>query len=564
MTSHKVPVLIVGAGPVGLALAGDLGWRGIECCLIEKTDGSIYQPKMDMVGIRTMEFCRRWGIANWVENSPYPRDYPQDNVWVESLTGYEFGREPMVSKSEERCPPQSPQKRERCPQDMFDPILRRFAGQFSAVDLRYRTELVDLQQRDDDVLTRLREVETGRDYDLVADYVVGTDGAASVVREKLGIPMHGEPVLTYTTNVIFRCRDLPSLHDKGKAYRFIFIGREGTWLTIVAIDGADRWRMSIIGDKSKREIPENEIRALIIRAMGKPFDFEIESIMPWVRRELVADSYGSDRVFLAGDSCHLMSPTGGFGMNTGIADAIDLSWKLEGVIKGWGGPELLRSYGIERKPVAERAVAEASGNLGRMLAARKKGPPAIAFEPGPAGDEARRAYGDWYTGVMKREWYSSGIHLGFNYYHSPVICRDDSPEPPDEISNYVQTGRPGHRAPHAWLKDGRSTLDLFGRGFVLLCFKPLPRGEETFSRAARARGLPLQIIDLSGEAALCDLYGANFSLVRPDGHVAWRGDRQPEDAARILDVVRGVVPVHPTVSDGVRGGRQPAHAEGAR
>src|SRR5690242_14604542 len=130
MSGRKVPVLIVGAGPVGLALAGDLGWRGVECCLVEKTDGSIYQPKMDMVGIRTMEFCRRWGIAHWVENSPYPRDYPQDNVWLESLTGFEFGREPMVSKSEEPCPPQSPQKRERCPQDMFDPILRRFAGQF--------------------------------------------------------------------------------------------------------------------------------------------------------------------------------------------------------------------------------------------------------------------------------------------------------------------------------------------------------------------------------------------------------------------------------------------------
>jgi len=300
MTSRKVPVLIVGAGPVGLALAGDLGWRGVQCCLVEKTDGAIYQPRMDMVGVRTMEFCRRWGIAGWVENSPYPRDYPQDNVWLESLTGFEFGRERMASKSEEPCPPQSPQKRERCPQDMFDPILRRFAGQFSAVEFRYRTELIDLEEGGTSVVATLRDLDTGREDKVVADYLVGTDGAASIVREKLGIPMRGEPVLTYTTNVIFRCRDLPSLHDKGKAYRFIFIGREGTWLTIVAIDGADRWRMSIIGDKSKREIPESEIRALIVRAMGKPFDFEIESIMPWVRRELMAETYGTDRVFLAG------------------------------------------------------------------------------------------------------------------------------------------------------------------------------------------------------------------------------------------------------------------------
>jgi 2-polyprenyl-6-methoxyphenol hydroxylase-like FAD-dependent oxidoreductase len=540
MTTRKVPVLIVGAGPVGLALAGDLGWRGVECCLVEKTDGAIYQPKMDMVGIRTMEFCRRWGIASWVENSPYPRDYPQDNVWLESLTGYEFGREPMVSKGDEPCPSQSPQKRERCPQDMFDPILRRFAGQFSAVEFRYRTELIDLDEGRTGVVATLRDLATGQEEKIVADYLVGTDGAASIVREKLGIPMRGEPVLTYTTNVIFRCRDLPSLHDKGKAYRFIFIGREGTWLTIVAIDGADRWRMSIIGDKSKREIPESEIRALIVRAMGKPFDFEIESIMPWVRRELMAESYGTDRVFLAGDACHLMSPTGGFGMNTGIADAVDLSWKLEATIEGWGGEGLLRSYGIERKPVAERAVKEASGNLGRMLAARKKGPPEIAFQPGPDGDAARKEYGDWYTETMKREWYSTGIHLGFNYYHSPVVYPDNTPTPPDEVSNYIQTARPGHRAPHAWLTDGRSTLDLFGRGFVLLDFAPAGPAGASFAAEARRRGFPLLVIDLSAEAGIHQLYGANYVLVRPDGHVAWRGNAHPESVGHVIDVVRGV------------------------
>jgi 2-polyprenyl-6-methoxyphenol hydroxylase-like FAD-dependent oxidoreductase len=521
-------------------LAGDLGWRSVQCRLIEKTDGSIYQPKMDMVGIRTMEFCRRWGIAGWVENSPYPRDYPQDNVWVESLTGYEFGREPMASKSEEQCPPQSPQKRERCPQDMFDPILRRFAGTFREVEFSYRTELVDFEETTSGVLATLRDLDSGREYQVASDYLVGTDGAASLVREKLGIPMRGEPLLTHTTNVIFRCRDLPSLHNKGKAYRFIFIGREGTWLTIVAIDGADRWRMSIIGDKSKREIPESEIRALIVRAMGKPFEFEIESIMPWVRRELVAESYGSERVFLAGDACHLMSPTGGFGMNTGIADAIDLSWKLEAVLRGWGGPELLRSYGIERKPVAERAVKEASGNLGRMLAARRKAPPELAFQPGIEGDAARKEYGGWYTEMMKREWYSSGIHLGFNYYHSPVVCADGSVEPPDQVSDYIQTGRPGHRAPHVWLRDGRSTLDLFGRGFVLLRFAADGKAAKTdFCDVARERGVPLEVVDLLQEVEARKVYDADNVLVRPDGHVAWRSNALPDDVEDVVDTVRG-------------------------
>jgi 2-polyprenyl-6-methoxyphenol hydroxylase-like FAD-dependent oxidoreductase len=541
MASNDVPVLIVGAGPVGLALAGDLGWRGTRCLLIEKTDGTIYQPKMDMVGIRTMEFCRRWGIAEWVENSPYPRDYPQDNVWLESFTGYEFGREVMPCKNEEPCPPQSPQKRERCPQDMFDPILQRFAGQFEQVKVRYNIELVDYAETSKGVIATLKDVRTGQTETVTADYLVGTDGAASAVRKKMDVQMNGKPVLTYTTNVIFRCRDLPSLHDKGKAYRFIFIGREGTWLTIVAIDGADRWRMSIIGDQSKREVPEAEIRQLIERAMGKSFEYEIESVMPWVRRQLVAESYGTDRVFLAGDSCHLMSPTGGFGMNTGIADAVDLSWKLDAVIKGWGGPELLKSYSIERKPVADRAVKEASDNLGRMLAARKTAPPEAAFHPGADGDAARKEYGNWYTETMRQEWYSTGIHLGFSYYHSPAIIPDNSPAPPDLVMDYIQTGRPGHRAPHAWMKDGRSTIDLFGKGFVLLCFEADPKGLEAMRQAAEARKVPLEVVDLRTEAELRELYGAGYAVVRPDGHVGWRGDTLPEDPGYVFDVLRGAI-----------------------
>ena len=143
MNEHT-PVLIVGAGPVGLALAGELGWRGIACTLIEKTDGAIEQPRMDIVGPRTMEFCRRWGIADWVRDAPYPGDYPQDCVYVTGLDGYELGRERFPGRAQEQCPPQSPQKRERVPQDMFDPILRRFVRDLSAraAALRRRAHVV--------------------------------------------------------------------------------------------------------------------------------------------------------------------------------------------------------------------------------------------------------------------------------------------------------------------------------------------------------------------------------------------------------------------------------------
>jgi 2-polyprenyl-6-methoxyphenol hydroxylase-like FAD-dependent oxidoreductase len=532
----RIPVLIVGAGPVGLALAADLGWRGSECLLVEKSDGGISQPKMDMVGIRTMEFCRRWGMVDWVENSPYPRDYPQDNVYVESLTGYEFGREVVPSKNDEKIPPQSPQKRERCPQDMFDPIMRRLVGTFPSVTLKYRTSLIRYEEREDEVVATLRDEETGEDYQVVAEYLVGTDGGASSVRSQAGIKMIGKPVLTHTTNIIFRCPDLVALHDKGRAYRFIFIGPEGTWLTIVAINGADRWRMSIVGTDEPRTYGEEEISALIRRAVGRDFDFETLSIMPWVRRELVADHYGTKRVFLAGDSAHLMSPTGG--MNTGIGDAIDLSWKLNAVLEGWGAPGLLQSYEAERKPVAERNVAEASNNLKLMLTPRTARPPKEIFEPGPEGDVARKAFGDAYAQMMKREWYTIGIHLGYNYAGSQVVVDDGTPPPPPEVATYTQTSRPGARAPHVWLDDGRSTLDLFGRGFALLRIgKDAPHASGLVA-AATGAGVPLAVHTLL-QPAVAAVYACRLALIRPDGHVAWRGDEEPADPKAIIDIVRG-------------------------
>jgi hypothetical protein len=272
--------------------------------------------------------------------------------------------------------------------------------------------------------------------------------------------------------------------------------------------------------------------------MGKPFEFEILSILPWVRRQLVAEHYGTKRVFLSGDACHLTSPTGGFGMNTGAQDSVDLGWKLEAMVKGWGGPELLRSYGIERRPVAERNVAEATGNLERMLTPRDRNPPEALFQEGAAGDDARAKYGGAYTEMMKREWFTLGIHLGYRYEGSPVIVPDGTPEPPDPVSSYTQTARPGHRAPHVWLSPERSTLDLFGRGYTLLRFNDRADGVSGLIEAARARNVPLELVDMdNGEAA--DLYQTRLVLVRPDGHVAWRADVPPRDPMRVIDVVRG-------------------------
>jgi 2-polyprenyl-6-methoxyphenol hydroxylase-like FAD-dependent oxidoreductase len=531
-----LPVLVVGGGPVGLALAGDLGWRGISCLLIEQSDGSIHQPRMDYVGVRTMEFCRRWGIVSAVESSPYPRDYQQDNVYLTSLTGHELGRERLPAMR--NAPPSSvsPQKWERCPQNMFDPILRDFASSQTSVELRYRTRLLSFAQDAERVCAEVENVDSGRRQRIEARCIAGCDGAGSLVRDTLGIAMTGNSILTYTTNVIFRCPNLLSLHDKGKAYRYIFVGPEGAWATIVAINGRDQWRLSIIGGTRPHEHTTAEIDAAIRRAVGRDFDYEILTVLPWVRRELVAERYRKGEGFILGDAAHAMSPTGGFGMNTGIQDAVDLSWKLTAVLRGWGGAFLLDSFDAERRPVGVRNVGEASRNLRRMLSCQKH--PAL-LDDSAEGAKAREHVGRAFSDLMRHEWHTHGIHLGYRY--DAAICwPDGTASPPDEPATYVPTARPGSRAPHAWLRDGRSTLDLFGRGFTLLGFGTTTSEAHTLLDAAELRCVPIDFVGID-QPEIAALYERKFVLVRPDGHVAWRDDQMPRDAIGIIDRIRGAV-----------------------
>ena len=536
--TRQTPVLIVGGGPVGLALAGDLGWRGQSCILVDQSDGIVVQPKMVLVGVRTMEFCRRWGIASLVESTGYPPHYSQDYVYVTSLLGHELAREKFPTRAMEPCPPQSPQKRERCPQHLFNPLLQRWAGSFAGVDIRNRVELVGLEEREDSVLAQVHDLATGKADVIAARYVVGCDGAGSTVRRLLGITMSGKQLLNYTTHVLFRSSEFATLHDKGEAYRFIFLGLEGTWLTITSVNGADLWRMQMIGTREKKAATSEEIRAALFRAAGCEFAYDAVDVMPWARRGLVADSYGTQRIFLAGDSAHLTSPTGAFGMNTGVQDAVDLGWKLDAMLNGWGGPHLLASYERERRPVAVRNVTEGTVNLERMLSTRERKPPPNLLEDNAAAEIARRAYGEWYAQKMRPEWHTLGINLGYRYDDSPIICPDGTLAPPDEISAYTQTSCPGARAPHVWIADKRSTLDLFGRGYVLLRLGTKRASCNALIEAAATRKAPLDVQTLENPDIL-DANQANLVLVRPDGHVAWRGYEAPKDPLALLDLVRG-------------------------
>jgi 2-polyprenyl-6-methoxyphenol hydroxylase-like FAD-dependent oxidoreductase len=593
---HNTDAVIIGGGPVGLALAAELGWRGRRCTLLEQSDGIVHHPKMDGIDLRVMEFCRRWGLVDRMKTFPFPRDYPQDMVYVTSLAGHELGREAFTVPSggaEVRSGSPSPEVRIRCPQTHFDPIMQAFAASFPGNRLHFRSRYLRHQQDAESVAVEYEDIQSGEVRTIRSPWMIACDGANSVVRDQLGIEFQGSGVHNFTTNVLFRCEDLFAHHDKRPGYRWLFIGPEGTYGTMSAINGRNEWRAQLFNDE-RRALSEDEIIASLNRMIGRPVEYQIVSTLNWVRRERVAASYRKGRVFLAGDACHATSPTGGFGMNTGIKDAVDLAWKLDAAMAGWAGPGLLDTYDLERRPSGARAVREASGNWRRMMS---PGSNPRLLEASRDGALLRYEVGRRFSATMLREWYKLGIDLGYAYPDSPIVCPDDPAEveaqtsapgpvpeslateypsgfladgtpigsvtlrewqrlqthlsegsevpmewdelPACEVMVYRQTSRPGSRAPHVWLGNGRSTLDWYGRGWVLLKLKASATGDTAWTEAARARQMPLEIIPCD-EPAVRTAYRRAWVLVRPDGHVAWRGDRLPaRGTGAVLDRCRG-------------------------
>jgi 2-polyprenyl-6-methoxyphenol hydroxylase-like FAD-dependent oxidoreductase len=535
--TRHVPVLIVGGGPVGLALAGELGWRGIGCELIEQTDGAIATPKMNEVNTRSMEFCRRWGIAEQVRACPFPDDWPLDIVFVTSLAGYELARMRRPSRTGPPPTDYSPERLQACSQMWFDPMLRDFAQSCPSVSLRYRTRLDAFEDESERVVAELVDQETGARERLTADYLVACDGAGSMVRNALGIGLTGKGVLGHPISLFFRAPDLCQACGKEPGTFFLAIDRDGLWANVRIVDPArGLWRIMVL-DTDGKQTPETIDRdALVRRAVGRPIDVAWAGLNIWTRRSAVAERYSKGRVFLAGDAVHQLSPTGALGMNTGISDAVDLGWKLAATIEGWGGPELLASYDAERRPVGLRNVAMTTGFY--LAHDQFAGGLAAIEDDGGDGQRLRGEIGERILRDVGAMFRTIGLQLGYRYEDSPICVPDGSDATPDKADAYVPSARPGSRAPHVALRDGRSILDLFGRGFTLLQLNGEDSASEAAQAAARARGVPLKSVAVP-QADAAALYERKLALVRPDGHVAWRGDVLPGDLIQVMDRVRG-------------------------
>jgi 2-polyprenyl-6-methoxyphenol hydroxylase-like FAD-dependent oxidoreductase len=532
----KTGVLIVGAGPVGLALAIELGHRSIPCVLIERNERVGYAPRAKTTNVRTREHFRRWGIADKLRAaSPFGMYYPSNVVFCTSLSGHELTRFENAMYCAPGRNPLYSEHGQWIPQYTVEEVMREHAQSLPNVDLRFNTELTSFAQDGDRVQAVVRDLRQGQNITIEASFMVGADGSRSAVREGIGAKMEGTRGLSRNYNVVFKAPGLAEKQKHGPAIMYWQVNAEAPSL-IGPMDQGDKWFFMPTGMKEGTKLDVENAPDLIRKATGIDLPYEVLSTDEWVASRLLANTYRDRRVFLAGDACHLHPPFGGYGMNMGVADGVDLGWKLAAVLQGWGGAQLLDSYELERKPVHNMVLDEAVANhamLGNQL-----------WKEGLDGDNAegvamRREVGAVIQAGKLREFTTLGVMLGYHYDNSPVIVQDGSPMPGHDYINYVPSSRPGSLAPHAWLHDGSSLYDHFGQGFTLLASKDAP--SEAIEQArlqARTAGVPLTVIQ-PDEAGIAELYPTRFTLIRPDQHVTWRADAWPHASVGLFEKISG-------------------------
>ena len=534
--SIETPVLIVGGGPVGLALACDLGQRGVECLVIEQNEGQTDHPKASAINARSMEFFRRWGVAEIVKTAAAPEGFPHTAFYCTSLSGFEIARIERPNHGGRAPTKESPERPQRCNQLWLDPILREMATSHDNVTLWRQCRFERLAEKTGHVESIVTDLVRGEQRTIVAQHVVDCSGGRSPIRAAFDIAMNGSGYLGYFISVFVKIPNLWDYHDKGKAALIDFVDELGAWRSFVLLDGRELYRM---GARSKEfyDAPEKvDIEALFRKACGRDdVPHEFISVRRWSARNVVADTYKVGRVLLAGDAAHINHPASGIGLNTGLGDIWDLGWKLDALLKGWGGSGLLDAYEAERRPVGQRNVDHANSSHAADRALPPN--PDIAANT-PAGAAARRRLGDDILAKAPQKVITDGLALGYRYGGSPLIVGDGTSAPPETISHYDGTTWPGARAPHAFLPDGRSMIDLYGKGFQLLRLGAGAPATDALENAFAARGAPLTVTVIA-QPEIAALYERALVLVRPDGHVAWRGDALPADPGALVNRVRG-------------------------
>ena len=525
-------VIVIGAGPVGLTLAIDLGRRGVRCTLVEQKEAPQFLPKMERCNARTMEIYRRMGLAQKIRAAGLPRDVPMDVFIVTSLVEPPLLRLPYPSVAQAEAEiavstdgslPLEPYQ--LISQYTLEPLLKSVAETMPAIDVRYGCEFVSFTQNGDSVTARVKG--GGIEQEIKAHYLVGCDGGSSAVRRQLGVKLQGEANLLQLRQALFRCADLFERIPIGMGRHYHVADAHNSFLIVQDSTRHFTLHATLDGDEA--------MKAKFEEVVAMPVEYEMLSCAPWRQNLLLADAYGEGRVFLAGDAVHLVIPTGGLGMNSGVGDAIDLSWKLAATLKGWAGPKLLASYDIERRQVGGRNVdASRFASRGRR-AWRSAWKPNIRDNTAE-GAETRANLARIADVEQRKSNEMVGAELGYRYEGSPVIAEEPGGPAPDFMT-YAPTSWPGARLPHVWLGDGTALHDKIGGGYTLLRLRGSRADAATLAEGFASFGAPFTVLDVD-DARPRDVYGHDLLLLRPDLHVVWRGNRLP-DGAKLAALATG-------------------------
>lgn len=547
------PVAIVGGGPVGLMLAMLLDFHGVACTVFNTETTVRPHPKGSTQNSRTMEHYRRLGFAHRVRELGLPMDHPTDVAYFTRFSGWELARLPMPSEEEKRrrvmdssALDQVPEPVHRANQMYVEQVLLDEAASRPGITLKFGVQVTDICQDNEGVTLTTVDSNSEPHTSWRASYAVGCDGGRSFVRKTLGISYEGFENLQ---QAFFGGRMISTYLRAPTLYRDFLGGRRAWqyWIVnpqirtaLVALNGKDEFLLWTRDERPDAPVDARDIVTALKTCAGTDLPVEIKAHGRWTAGvALVAEKFAEGRILLAGDSAHLFTPTGGFGMNTGVDDAANLAWKLAAAVQGWGGSKLLATYETERKPIAHRNTT-AARNLARSVGMVPV-PPELEQDDA-AGVKARLDTGRFLSGFGE-EYASLGVQLGARYDGSPIVAAD-GPPPPDDTAQYVATSQPGGRAPHFWLDTGRdkgsSLFDWLGTGFTLLTFRPLDDDVAQMREVAQTLGIPLTILPIVHKAAQ-DFYGSDLILIRPDQHIAWRGNTVPGNVAALLRKVTGAL-----------------------
>lgn len=532
----SAPVVVVGAGPAGLAAARELVHHGVSVIVVEpRVDVSHDRPRAKTTNARTLELFRRWGRINSTirERAPMKVGWSKDVVFCTTLTGREITRiRDVFGLALDRDT--AAETGQQIPQPILEEVLREELEASPLARLMFGWRATAVEQ-DAEAARVTIESRTGEIAVLEASYVIGADGPRSVVRSEMGARFEGESLARSNISVTFEAPGLEKLVPMGNAVQYWVLNPVAPGI-VGRLDLDDRWWAINTASADAAAFAEADPEAAVHGLLGVDYPIKIIAVDPWVVRVLVADRYRSGRLFIVGDAAHMNPPWGGHGFNTGVGDAVNLGWKIAAVVNGWGHDELLDSYEAERRPIAEQFVASAAEN-------GKTGPTQLASSEimgeQEAFDRVRSETASAIQDFKRIEFRSDGLVLGISYGPDAALQTTNG-------TDFHPVADVGNRLPHRQLADGGSLFDRLGRGFTLI--GAADDGRELVMAAA-ARRIPLTLID-AAEEGLQEFFRARLVLVRPDQHIAWIGDEATEeDSVGIFDAITSGLTVHSLFND---------------